>query len=125
MKSVDILNKKITSCQSKLLNAKTKCLEFKRNGNKNEALRQLKMYKFYLKEKNNLEQQVDNMNVIIHQIQDAETNAQVMEAYKDGVSALKKVREGLNIDAVDDLMDDMEELIDEGNELNDALAAKG
>jgi len=56
------------------------------------------------------------------QLESAAQNAETFSAMKAGTSAMSRIHNQVGIDQVDDLMDDIREEIENGNEINEAMA---
>jgi len=56
------------------------------------------------------------------QLESAAQNAETFSAMKAGTNAMSKIHSTVGIDQVDDLMDDIREEIENGNEINEAMA---
>jgi len=83
-----------------------------------------------LKRKKNLEGQltkVDNtittLEFQVGTIQEAKSNAQVLNVMSKGSNAMANVQKQLNIDKVDDIRDKMQEQQDLANEISDAISS--
>lgn len=84
---------------------------------------------FAMKRRKLYEQEMDKIGNVkmtletqIMQLESATQNAETFQAMKAGTTAMSKIHQTVGIDKVDDLMDDIREEIENGNEINQAMA---
>ena len=59
----------------------------------------------------------------IQSIQDAELNKNVMLSMQNGKNILKEQQKMVDVDSIDDVFDDIQEVMDDGKRINEALAS--
>lgn len=84
---------------------------------------------FAMKRRKLYEQEMDKIGNVkmtletqIMQLESATQNAETFQAMKAGTTAMSNIHKQVGIDKVDDLMDDIREEIENGNEINQAMA---
>lgn len=84
---------------------------------------------FAMKRRKLYEQEMDKIGNVkmtletqMMQLESATQNAETFQAMKAGTSAMSNIHATVGIDKVDDLMDDIREEIENGNEINQAMA---
>lgn len=83
------------------------------------ALRRKKMHEKNLE---GLQGQMDSLESQLNAIESANLNYETMKAMKQGSKALKHIHGNLNIDKVDQTMDEIEEQVALGQEINNAIS---
>ncbi|CAF0814700.1 unnamed protein product [Brachionus calyciflorus] len=91
-------------------------------GNKNTALKLLKKRKQLEKSLENKDNILNNIEAMIMSIQQADTNKITMDVLAKGVNALKEANKGVNIDQIDDTMCEFQDIYNQNNEIEEALA---
>jgi len=84
---------------------------------------------FAMKRRKLYEQEMDKIGNVkmtletqMMQLESATQNAETFQAMKAGTTAMSNIHKTVGIDKVDDLMDDIREEIENGNEINQAMA---
>lgn len=83
------------------------------------ALRRKKMHEKGL---DSLQGQIDSLESQLNAIESANLNFETMKAMKQGSKALKHIHGNMNIDKVDQTMDEIEEQVTLGQEINNAIS---
>jgi len=83
------------------------------------AMKRRKLYEAEMDKIGNVKMTLETQMM---QLESATQNAETFQAMKAGTSAMSKIHEQVGIDKVDDLMDDIREEIENGNEINQAMA---
>jgi len=83
------------------------------------AMKRRKLYEAEMDKIGNVKMTLETQMM---QLESASQNAETFQAMKAGTSAMSKIHEQVGIDKVDDLMDDIREEIENGNEINQAMA---
>merc|ERR1719282_1177999 len=65
-----------------------------------------------------------NIETLVEELRNVDSNKSVIQSYKTGVGELKSKLSDLNTDNVEEIMDDLREVIQESDEIGDALGAK-
>lgn len=92
-----------------------------KEGSKSKALKLLR--KKELRQRT-LDKAISNLNSfeeILHRIQNAHTDKMVIEALKSGTAALKGAHSEITIDAVEDVMDELNETLNASQDIDSAL----
>lgn len=126
--TIEMLSKKSEYIESQIDKEMGNIKKNMAGGNKNSATNKRAAMQA-LKRKKNLESQltkVDNtittLEFQVGTIQEAKSNAQVLQVMNQGTKALSSVQKQLNIDKVDDIRDKMQEQQDLANEISEAIA---
>lgn len=69
-----------------------------------------------------LQGQIDSLESQLNAIESANLNFETMKAMKQGSKALKHIHGNMNIDKVDQTMDEIEEQVTLGQEINNAIS---
>ena len=85
------------------------------------TLKRQKMVEAKLQQK--LDQQI-NIETLLEEIVSVDSNKSVIQSYKTGVEELKSKLSDLDTDNVEEIMDDLREVIQESDDIGDALGAK-
>ena len=123
---IDEIDKKINSLESELRGYKDKIKKTKSPAAKKQlqkrALDILKRKRMYEQQRDQIAGQQFNVDQANFGIESAKANVETVAAMKQANKELKSVmKNDLDIDVVDDLADDMAELMDDFNEINEAL----
>ncbi|CAJ0573101.1 unnamed protein product, partial [Mesorhabditis spiculigera] len=89
---------------------------------KQKALRILKQKRMYENQKEQLDQQVFNMDQSNFAIQGMKDTQITVAAMKDGLKAFKKEHKKMDIGKIEDLQDQMEDMLDMNNEIQEAMS---
>ncbi|VVT45507.1 uncharacterized protein SAPINGB_P000773 [Magnusiomyces paraingens] len=90
--------------------------------NKNLARTALRRKKMHEKNLEGLQGQIDSLESQLNAIESANLNFETMKAMKQGSKALKHIHGNMNIDKVDQTMDEIEEQVTLGQEINNAIS---
>ena len=120
----ETLDNEIHKQEEELLNLKLKVKELLKSGSRLSAkttLKRQKMVEAKLQQK--LDQQM-NIETLLEELVNVDSNKSVIQSYKTGVDELKSKLSDLNTDNVEEIMDDLREVIQESDDIGDALGAK-
>merc|ERR1712114_1754 len=92
-----------------------------KNAVKQKALRVLKQKKQYESQADNLRNQSFNMEQINYSTQMLKDTKTTVDAMKLGVKDMKKEFKNVNIDQIEDLQDELGEMMEDANEIQEAL----
>merc|ERR1712018_286231 len=92
-----------------------------KNAVKQKALRVLKQKKQYEAQGENLRNQAFNMEQTNYATQSLKDTKTTVNAMKLGVKEMKKEFKNINIDQIEDLQDDLGDMLEEANEVQEAL----
>lgn len=125
---VDEMDKKIAGLELELRVYKDKIKKARTPAAKQavqkRAMEVLKRKKMYENQRDMIAGQQFNIDQASFGIESAKANVQTIAAMKGANQELKRtMKKDLNIDDVEDLADDMAEMMDEFNEINEALAS--
>ena len=110
--------------EEELVNLKLKVKELLKSGSRISAKTTLKRQKVVeVKLQQKLDQQM-NIETLLEELVNVESNKSVIQSYKTGVEELKSKLSDLNTDNVEEIMDDLREVIQENDSIGDALGAK-
>jgi hypothetical protein len=90
--------------------------------NKNQALKYLKKRKQLEKNLENKDSVIANLQAVMMNIQQADTNQITLDVYNKSVNALKGVNKDINIDKIDETMCDLQDIMTANNEIEESLA---
>lgn len=90
--------------------------------NKSLARTALRRKKMHEKTLEGLQGQIDSLESQLNAIESANLNFETMKAMKQGSKALKHIHGNMNIDKVDQTMDEIEEQVTLGQEINNAIS---
>jgi len=88
------------------------------------ALNALKRKKVLEHQVQDKEKALENIQIMISKLQDADSNKMVLDAYKDAVAALNRSQAELSADAVEDTMADIADALSRQREVDEALSTK-
>jgi len=88
---------------------------------KQKAMRVLKQKKMYENQLDNLRQQSFNMEQANFATQTLKDTKTTVDAMKLGVKEMKREYKKIDIDQIEDLQDDMEDMLEQANEVQEAL----
>lgn len=89
---------------------------------KKGAMYALKRKKLYEQELDKIQNVKMTLETQVFNLEAASQNANTFSAMKSGTSAMKKIRQDVGIEKVDDMMDDIREEMEMANEISDAIA---
>merc|ERR1711982_202460 len=92
-----------------------------KNAVKQKALRVLKQKKSYEAQSENLRNQAFNMEQTNYATQSLKDTKTTVNTMKLGVKEMKKEFKNINIDQIEDLQDDLGDMLEEANEVQEAL----
>lgn len=92
-----------------------------KNAVKAKALRVLKQRKMYESQVDNLRQQAFNMEQANYATQTLKDTHSTVIAMKDGVKQMQKEFKNINIDHIEDMQDDLSDMLEQADEVQDAL----
>jgi len=92
-----------------------------KNAVKQKALRVLKQKKQYEAQSDNLRNQSFNMEQVNYSTQMLKDTKTTVNAMKMGVKEMKKEFKNVNIDQIEDLQDDLADMLEDANEVQEAL----
>jgi len=92
-----------------------------KNALKQKAIRILQRKKAYDNQADNMRQQSFNMEQATSAIQTAKDTQVVVGAMKAGVSQMKKEYKKINIDKIEDMQDEMADILEQSEEVQEAL----
>ncbi|KAK7108937.1 charged multivesicular body protein 7-like isoform X1 [Littorina saxatilis] len=93
-----------------------------REQRKTVALHQLRKRRTLQRQIDKKSSCIDTLHDIIHRIEDATSNEMVVKAYESGVSAIRQLTGDVNIDKVDQVLDDLQEVLQEQEDVSEAIA---
>jgi len=94
------------------------------NGNKQKAMLMLRKKKFQESLLEKTEKQLENIETMVHDLEFAQIEVQVIQGLKNGTAALKKMHQILSIENVEKIMEESQEAIEYQQEI-DAILAGG
>ncbi|XP_065665056.1 charged multivesicular body protein 5 isoform X2 [Hydra vulgaris] len=119
------VEKKIQMLDRDLLKYKEQMKKMREGPSKNmvkqKAMRVLKQKKMYENQLENLRNQSFNMEQANFATQTLKDTKTTVDAMKLGVQQMKKEYKKINIDQIEDLQDDMEDMLEQANEVQEAL----
>lgn len=89
---------------------------------KKGAMYALKRKKLYEQELDKIQNVKMTLETQVFNLESASQNANTFQAMKSGTTAMKKIRQDVGIEKVDDMMDDIREEMEMANEISDAIA---
>lgn len=92
-----------------------------KNGVKQKAMRLLKQRKMYESQAENLRNQAFNLDQANFGIQSLKDTQQTVIAMKTGLKEMKREFGKINIDQIEDVQDDLADLLEDSNEVQEAL----
>lgn len=92
-----------------------------KNAVKSKALRVLKQRKMYESQVDNLRQQAFNMEQANYATQTLKDTHSTVAAMKDGVKQMQKEFKNINIDQIEDMQDDLSDMLEQADEVQEAL----
>lgn len=87
------------------------------------AKRCLMMKKQFIEQIGHNENKILLLEKQIQSIEDAELNKNVMLSMQNGKNILKEQQKMVDVDSIDDVFDDIQEVMDDGKRINEALAS--
>ncbi|KAF2357902.1 Snf7 family [Trinorchestia longiramus] len=121
----DSIEKKIARLDAELVKYKDQMKKMRegpaKNAVKQKALRVLKQKKMYEQQADNLRQQSFNMEQTNYATQSLKDTKTTVAAMKLGVKDMKKEFKKINIDEIEDLQDDMSDMLEQADEVQEAL----
>ncbi|KAA0203026.1 hypothetical protein HAZT_HAZT004410 [Hyalella azteca] len=121
----DSIDKKIARLDAELIKYKDQMKKMRegpaKNAVKQKALRVLKQKKMYEQQSDNLRQQSFNMEQTNYATQSLKDTKTTVAAMKLGVKDMKREFKKINIDEIEDLQDDMADMLEQADEVQEAL----
>lgn len=121
----DSVEKKIARLDAELVKYKDQMKKMRdgpaKNAVKQKALRVLKQRKMYEQQSGNLRNQAFNMEQANYATQTLKDTKTTVNAMKLGVKEMKKEYKNINIDEIEDLQDDMADMLEQADEVQEAL----
>lgn len=119
------IEKKIAKLDAELLKYKDQIKKMRegpaKNSVKQKAMRVLKQKKMYETQRENLAQQSFNMEQANYATQMLKDTKITVDAMRLGVKEMKREYKKVNIDDIENLQDDLEDMLDQANEVQEAL----
>jgi len=124
-KRAEEMEKKANQCDADLRKIREQMKKMRegpaKNALKQKALRILQRKKTFDTQTDNMRQQSFNMEQATMAIQTAKDTQVVVGAMKAGVSQMKKEFKKINIDNIDDLQDELADILEQSEEVQEAL----
>ncbi|XP_014214162.1 charged multivesicular body protein 5 isoform X1 [Copidosoma floridanum] len=121
----DSAEKKIARLDTELRKFKEQMTKMRdgpaKNGIKAKALRVLKQRKMYEEQVENLRQQAFNMEQANYATQTLKDTQATVVAMKDGVKQMQKEFKNINVDKIEDIQDDLADMLEQADEVQEAL----
>ncbi|XP_034934257.1 charged multivesicular body protein 5 [Chelonus insularis] len=121
----DTAEKKIQTLDLELKKYKDQMVKMRdgpaKNAVKAKAMRVLKQRKMYEAQVDNLRQQAFNMEQANYATQTLKDTQVTINAMKDGVKQMQKEFKNINIDHIEDLQDDLGDMLEQADEVQEAL----
>ncbi|KAK0168309.1 hypothetical protein PV327_002130 [Microctonus hyperodae] len=121
----DTSEKKIQRLDAELKKYKDQMMKMRdgpaKNAVKAKALRVLKQRKMYESQVDNLRQQAFNMEQANYATQTLKDTQITVAAMKDGVKQMQKEFKNINIDNIEDMHDDLADMLEQADEVQEAL----
>jgi charged multivesicular body protein 4A/B len=121
--TVAMLQKKINYNEKRVDRELEKARQFKKIGNKTQALMCLKRKKMLEKQMEQLTAQMMNLESQSMAMEGMASNKSMVETIQTTNSAMKQLNKEMDVDKVEDLVDDLRENIDNSNEISEILAS--
>lgn len=125
-KRVETFDKKITMLDAELFKYREQMKKMRdgpaKNSVQQKALRVLRQKKQYEQQRENLMQQSFNLDQTNFATQMLVETKSTVDAMKAGVKQMKQEYKNLNIGEIEDLQDDMEDMMADANEVQEALS---
>ena len=119
------VDKKIARLDAELTKYKQQMAKMRegpaKNAVKQKAIRVLKQKKQYEAQADNLRNQSFNMEQTVFATQTLKDTKTTVNAMKQGVKEMKKEFKHVNIDKIEDLQDDLADMLEDANEVQEAL----
>ncbi|KAL2740166.1 charged multivesicular body protein 6 [Vespula squamosa] len=94
------------------------------NGQKDRALLLLRKKKFQEQILSKIDGQLENLEIMVHDIEFAQIEIKIVDGLKEGNAALKKLHNILSIDEIEKVMDETREGIEKQRELDEILSGE-
>ncbi|KAG8181740.1 hypothetical protein JTE90_028278 [Oedothorax gibbosus] len=119
------IDKKISRLDAELVKYKDQMKKMREGPAKNmvkqKAMRVLKQKKMYESQRDNLSQQSFNMEQANFATQQLKDTKVTMDAMRMGVKEMKQQYKKVNIDDIENIQDELEDMLDQANEVQEAL----
>jgi len=121
----DSIEKKIARLDQELVKYKDQMKKMRdgpaKNAVKQKALRVLKQKKMYESQSDNLRSQAFNMEQANYTVQTLKDTKTTVNAMKMGAKEMKKEFKKINIDEIEDIQDEMADMLEQADEVQEAL----
>jgi len=121
----DSIEKKIARLDQELVKYKDQMKKMRdgpaKNAVKQKALRVLKQKKMYESQSDNLRNQAFNMEQANYTVQTLKDTKTTVNAMKMGAKEMKKEFKKINIDEIEDIQDEMADMLEQADEVQEAL----
>ncbi|XP_046813494.1 charged multivesicular body protein 6 isoform X2 [Vespa crabro] len=94
------------------------------NGQKDRALLLLRKKKFQEQILSKIDGQLENLEIMVHNIEFAQIEIKIVDGLKEGNAALKKLHDIFSIDEIEKVMDETREGIEKQRELDEILSGE-
>ncbi|XP_047356589.1 charged multivesicular body protein 6 isoform X1 [Vespa velutina] len=94
------------------------------NGQKDRALLLLRKKKFQEQILSKIDGQLENLEIMVHDIEFAQIEIKIVDGLKEGNAALKKLHDIFSIDEIEKVMDETREGIEKQRELDEILSGE-
>ncbi|XP_072255912.1 charged multivesicular body protein 7 [Pyxicephalus adspersus] len=121
-KSQKLLSEKVQKASEESDQLKEEAINFKRAGNKQQALRWMRRRKLSEKRLSELQNKLDTVQNILDRISIAETDRMVISAYQMGVTALRTTLKDVSVEKTESLVDQIQEFCDLQDDISQSLA---
>ncbi|XP_028290173.1 charged multivesicular body protein 5 [Gouania willdenowi] len=119
------VDKKISRLEAELVKYKDQMKKMRDGPSKNmvkqKAMRVLKQKRMYENQRDNLMQQSFNMEQTNYTIQGLKDTKTTVDAMKVGLKDMKKAYKKVDINKIENLQDDLEDMMEDANEIQEAL----
>lgn len=116
------LENELSHINAEIDNLTTSIKIYLRQGNKPSALKLLKRRKQLEKSAENKDGILANVQTLIMNIEQADTNQITYDLFSKGVAALREANKGISVEKIDETMDDLQDIIQANAEIEDTLA---
>ncbi|XP_058500405.1 charged multivesicular body protein 5 [Solea solea] len=120
------IDKKIARLDAELVKYKDQMKKMRDGPSKNmvkqKALRVLKQKRMYEGQRDNLMQQSFNMEQTNYTIQNLKDTKTTVDAMKVGLKDMKKAYKNVKIDKIEDIHDQLEDMMEDANEIQEAMS---
>ncbi|XP_055334678.1 charged multivesicular body protein 7-like [Paramacrobiotus metropolitanus] len=122
-KSLQKLESRAVTLQNRIHELDAETRSFLRDGQKAAALRVLRRKKNADKVLGQTDFAINNIGTILFRLENSETDEKVVEAYKAGLSALKKTQQDTSLEQIEGIVDEIQEAQEIQEEINQAISS--